>query len=192
MGGGRTHRISKEGGEQKLSSEPRSKVYLDVWVLLRRPLDEICWDKIERGEVSAAAFYHPHFGTPEHKGRDFVESWFLATRKNNPFFMKWRDLFKELFHNRLETEGLLQHPLYQDVLLERMENFVRLNERYDPPFDFREYLAIHATCRRILETEEELRQLWDETWLHLDAAETAFRLQLECATTAARVQFLCF
>lgn len=149
-------------------------VWLDVSVLLNEPLDDLCWNQIEEGEVDAAAFFHPHYGTEALQGKDFIESWFLATRQGNPFFIRWRDLLKELMHNRLDIEGLLEHPLYQGLDLSGID---LLNKEHEFRYDFREYLAIHSMCHRIIETDEACRDQWDE-WLKLDAADTAFKIQL--------------
>lgn len=151
-------------------------VYMDVNILMRASLDAMCWDAIASGERAAAVFYHPHYGTEAFDGKDLTESWFLATRPGNPFFLQWRDLFKELMHNRLDTEGLLEHPLYQGVDLSGID---RLNKQFGADFDFREYLAIHAMCHRLIETDEEAHAQWSSTFRRFNAAETAFRVQLQ-------------
>jgi len=151
-------------------------VWLDVNVLLRVSLDELCWDAVSSDAVCAAGFFHPRYGTSRFKNKDFIESWFLATKAGNPFFLRWRDLLRELLHNRLDVQGVAsQHPLYHDLDL---SGFERLNHEFEPPFDFREYLAIHAMCHRLLETDVELREQWRRSWCLLDAAATAFRIQL--------------
>jgi hypothetical protein len=39
--------------------------------------------------------------------------------------------------------------------------------------EFREYLAIHAMCHRLLETEPEARRLWRDEFIKINAADTA-------------------
>eukprot|EP00929_Paragymnodinium_shiwhaense_P064476 TRINITY_DN32285_c0_g1_i4.p1 TRINITY_DN32285_c0_g1~~TRINITY_DN32285_c0_g1_i4.p1 ORF type:complete len:242 (-),score=39.96 TRINITY_DN32285_c0_g1_i4:62-787(-) len=124
-------------------------IYLDVNILVLGDLDELCWKDIAAGNREAAVFYHPHYGTTPFENKDLTESWFLATRPGNEFFLKWRDLFKELMHNRLDTVGLLEHPLYQSIDLSGIH---RLNTQFGADFDFREYLAIHAMCHRLILT----------------------------------------
>eukprot|EP00927_Polykrikos_kofoidii_P042978 TRINITY_DN37034_c0_g1_i1.p1 TRINITY_DN37034_c0_g1~~TRINITY_DN37034_c0_g1_i1.p1 ORF type:complete len:359 (+),score=64.50 TRINITY_DN37034_c0_g1_i1:116-1192(+) len=150
-------------------------VWLDVTILLRESLDDICWTDLQSNKISAAAFFHPHYGTTRFEGEDFVESWFLATRARNPFFLQWRDNMKELLHDRLDVNGVLHHPLYNGLDL---SGFDRLNAEFKAGFDFREYLAIHAMCHRILESDGALQDQWRKSWLRINAAETAFRLQL--------------
>lgn len=151
-------------------------VYMDVNILLRASLDDMCWNAISSNERAAAVFYHPHYGTEAFDGKDLTESWFLATLPGNPFFLQWRDLFKELLHNRLDIDGLLEHPLYQGIDLSGID---RLNQQFGAGFDFREYLAIHAMCHRLIETDEEAHRQWKTTFRRFDAAQTAFRLQLQ-------------
>jgi len=150
-------------------------VWLDVNVLLRTSLDKLCWDDISSGESSAAAFFHPSYGTKELGGEDFVESWFLATRANNPFFMRWRDLFRELFYNRLDVKALCEHPLYQGL---NLSGFDRLNREFQASFDFKEYLAIHVMCHRLLETDTDAREQWQRS-RRFNTNDSAFRVQLE-------------
>ncbi|CAJ1461507.1 unnamed protein product, partial [Effrenium voratum] len=86
-----------------------------------------------------------------------------------------RDVFKELFRDRLDIENLLQHPLYKGLDL---SGFEKLNDDFKGSgMEFREYLAIHAMCHRLLETEPEARRLWRDEFMRLNAADTAFRLQ---------------
>jgi len=159
-------------------------VYMDVNILLQADLDNFRWNGIAQGKNSAAVFYHPHYGTEKLGGKDLVESWFLATKPGNPFFMRWRDLLRELLHNRLDTEGLLQHPLYQDIDLSGID---RLNKQFGADFDFREYLFIHSMCHRLLEKDINARTQWQETFQRIDAAETAFRMQLYSESTGLHV-----
>merc|ERR1719469_1162593 len=128
------------------------------------------------GEKRAATFHHSSYGLDTWRRLDFTESWFLASLPGNPFFMKWRDLLKELLHNRVDVDGLLQHPLYKNLAL---DGFDRLNREFSGfQHDFREYLAIHAMCHRLIEKDASARKQWDSSWIRHDAASTAFALQL--------------
>eukprot|EP00927_Polykrikos_kofoidii_P040302 TRINITY_DN34485_c0_g2_i1.p1 TRINITY_DN34485_c0_g2~~TRINITY_DN34485_c0_g2_i1.p1 ORF type:complete len:449 (+),score=53.59 TRINITY_DN34485_c0_g2_i1:90-1436(+) len=150
-------------------------IWMDVNILLLTDLDSLCWDEIAYEHRDAAVFYHPHYGTDALFKKDLVESWFLAARPGNPFFIKWRDLLRELMHNRLDVDGLLRHPLYQGLDLSGIH---RMNMEFGADFDFREYLAIHAMCHRLLETDARSRSSWQTSFLLLDAAASAFRMQL--------------
>lgn len=151
-------------------------VWMDVNILIRTSLDDLCWSSISTGQKSACVFFHPFYGLEEMGGEDFVESWFLATLPHNPFFIRWRDLFCELFHDRLDIHGLMTHDLYQDISL---EGFHRLNQQFSGAgHDFREYLAIHAMCHRLIETDPQARNQWRVEFLRINAAETAFRVQI--------------
>lgn len=151
-------------------------VWMDVNIILCADLDRFCWNAIESRQKSAAVFFHPHYGTKALGGEDLTESWFLAARPGSSFFMCWRDLFRELMHNRLDVKGLLQHPLYQDIDLSGID---RLNHEFGADFDFREYLAIHAMCHRLLEKNPQAYAQWRDTFQRNDAAQTAFRVQLQ-------------
>jgi len=151
-------------------------IWMDVSILMRTDLDSLCWNAVAKKDSAGAVFYHPHYGTEDFDHKDLTESWFLATLPGNPFFLKWRDLFRELLHNRLDVEGLLQHPLYQDINLEGIH---RLNLQFGAGFDFREYLAIHSMCHRLIEKDGRARDQWQNRFQRMDAAESAFRLQLQ-------------
>jgi len=151
-------------------------VWLDVNILVCGSLDDLCWNAIRRNQKPACVFFHPSYGTEPLGGQDFVESWCLATKPQNPFFLRWRDTFKELFRDRLSIEGLLSHPFYKGLDL---SGFEKLNEDFrGSGMEFREYLAIHVMCHRLLETDPEARRLWRDEFIKVNAADTAFRLQM--------------
>ncbi|CAK9018402.1 Glycosyltransferase afumC (Fumihopaside A biosynthesis cluster protein C) [Durusdinium trenchii] len=183
-------------------------VWLDVNILLCGSLDRLCWNAIRHG-TPACVFFHPSYGTEALGGQDFVESWCLATKPENPFFMRWREIFKELFQDRLGIDGLLKHRLYKGLDLSGFEklnrdfqgsgmespdagglHLVRVAIEIDMRTTwgagiatrrvgrFREYLAIHAMCHRLLETDPESRRAWRDDFLKVNAADTAFRLQM--------------
>eukprot|EP00439_Symbiodinium_sp_Y106_P062613 s2835_g9.t1 len=147
-------------------------VWMDVNILVCGSLDKLCWNAISWGQKPACVFYHPSYGTDALGGRDFVESWFLATGPGNPFFIRWRDIFKDI-QGMSGRRRLLSHPFYKGLDL---SGFEKLNN--DFRMEFREYLAIHAMCHRLLETEPEARRLWRDRFIQVNAADTAFRLQM--------------
>lgn len=151
-------------------------VWLDVSIILCTGLDNFCWNAIASGSKRGAVFYHPHYGTEAFAKKDLTESWYLATLPGNPFFLQWRDLLRELMHNRVGVDGVLKHPLYEGFDLSGIH---RLNQQFQAGFDFREYLAIHAMCRRLIERDAQSCNLWQSDFLRFDAASTAFRLQLQ-------------
>eukprot|EP00971_Amphidinium_carterae_P256971 5101595-Amphidinium_carterae.2 len=67
-----------------------------------------------RSSRRAGTNYMPEHWTPEQK---VSGERFLATRPRNPFFLQWRDLVREVLHKRVDTEGLLAHPLYEGAEL---------------------------------------------------------------------------
>eukprot|EP00756_Hemistasia_phaeocysticola_P003583 Hpha_TRINITY_DN12318_c0_g1::TRINITY_DN12318_c0_g1_i6::g.155969::m.155969 len=144
-------------------------VYMDAAIILLSSLGELGWNEVESGSHDALAFFHPHYG-----GRRFVESWCVGCRRHDPVVLRWRDLLREVLHNRVACTGLLTHPLYQGL---HLEDFEAMNRAFVADFDFREYLVIHVMYRRILETEPELKQRWDKRWVLNDAGESAFKLQ---------------
>mmetsp|Transcript_82745 Transcript_82745/g.210508 ORF Transcript_82745/g.210508 Transcript_82745/m.210508 type:complete len:544 (+) Transcript_82745:80-1711(+) len=155
-------------------------VWLDASVILRTDIQSLCWDAISSGERAAAAFFHSRYGTEGLGGMNFVETWCLATRAGNPFFLRWRDLLQELLHNRTDTVGLLQHPLYQGLHLEGLN---KLNGEF-PDFqgDFREQLPAHAMFQRLLEFDDDAWEQWSGQWTLMDAEAT------RPSTTAAESQ----
>jgi len=145
-------------------------VWMDVSIILRESLDTLAWQHIERGEVPFVGIYNPVYGSKHLENKDFVESWFLATARHNPFVYRWRDLLSRLFKSRTTSgfaSNLLTDPLYEGLDL---SNFLREG------VDFREYLAIHVMLRRILENESDLRSQW-ESWKLYSTEDTGLRLQ---------------
>jgi len=140
-------------------------VWMDVSILLTKPLDSWCWNKMKPD--SAFVFHHSAYDV---QPRDFVESWFLAA--NSPhqrFFLLWRDRLRELLHDQTSATNLAAtHPLYKKV---NTESFDRLQKDFQAPFDFKEYLSIHAMYKSLHP------EMSDDTaqWQFLDAATSAFR-----------------
>lgn len=151
-------------------------VWMDVNVLLRCKLDDLCWSDIQSGRKTAAVFYHPHYGTDAFQHKDFTESWFLATKPGNPFFLRWQETLLELLHDRTNVYGLSEHPLYEGLDLYGID--VLNGNAGIANFNFRDYLAIHSMGIRLLQTEPELREQWMSSFIKIDAAATAFKLQL--------------
>jgi hypothetical protein len=79
----------------------------------------------------------------------------------------------------------VRHPLYKGLDLEGIH---ALNTLWpDWEYDAREYLAMHSMCHRLLETDPEMRAQWQNAWICVDAAKTAFRIQLMAQTAKAVV-----
>jgi len=152
-------------------------VWLDASVILRTGLDGLCWEEIACGQMVAAALHHERYGTGALGCNDFVESWLLATRKGNPFFLRWRDLVCELLHNRLDVHGLRSHPLCQDLDL---MGFERLGSEFRGSAhdqEFREHLAHLVMFHRLLQRDPAAQKQWRESWRLFDAESTALCLQ---------------
>merc|ERR1719277_2624297 len=95
-------------------------------------------------------------------------------------------MFQELLHNRLNVNGLLSHPLYEGLALEGMS---RLNKEFpDFPGDFREHLAMHAMCQRLLERDDAAWADWNNRFVRLDAEATALFLQQHAAEQGLAVE----
>lgn len=141
-------------------------VWLDVSVILRSSLETLCWRAIHARRHRAAAFFHPRYSSPEPGAQDFMETWFLAAIRGDPLVLQWRDLVKELMHNRTGVEGLLTHPLYA-------------GQGLDTPAqgEATEHLLGHAMLQRLLTRDPRAGLLLRESWLRMDAAATTFRLQ---------------
>ncbi|CAE8640076.1 unnamed protein product [Polarella glacialis] len=91
-------------------------VWLDTSVILRSSLESFCWTDVAVGRQEAAAFpVASGSDTLALGGVDSLQTWCLATRPWNPFFMRWRDVHQELLHNRVDIHDLLRHPLCSEL-----------------------------------------------------------------------------
>lgn len=160
-------------------------VWLDVSVILLSDLDSLCWGGTAVGPKTPT-FFHPQHGTEALKGSHFVESWFLAARYGNPFFLRWRDLLSELLHNRTDTEGLLNHPLHSGLDLSGIH---RAKSELQFPNDCREHLALQTMFHRILEKDTALHAQWRE-WQKLEATSATVCLSTEADAEDSRPELL--
>jgi hypothetical protein len=79
-------------------------VWLDVGCMLFMNLDWICWNAITNPKTPFRA------AVPLIIGATIANS-FLACRKDDPFILRWHDLFTEIWKGRTNSDGLLKHPL---------------------------------------------------------------------------------
>lgn len=158
-------------------------VWLDASVVLRCGLDALCWRALsaDGADPSAgAAFFEPRCGCAALGGEDFLEGWCLATLPGNPLIFRWRDLLRELLHNRVDVKGLLRHPLYRGLDLKRLSvlSGEALAGGHVPrDHDLREELAMSVMFQHLLQRDGNAHQVWLRTWHRFDSSRTALALQ---------------
>jgi len=107
-------------------------MYLDSSILVFQDLAVVTgWTEIEQRRIDFAGYY---LGT-----RDFVENWFLASRRGCPFFTAWHRAHLEFWSTRKEAGSLEDDPFFKGVNLKH----IKASER--------NYLVQHACYKKLQE-----------------------------------------
>jgi len=139
-------------------------VYTDVATLCLRPLDEWVWSEVAEGPSprGMGAFYLACFGMEPGVSREYVENWFLAARRGNPFMRAWRDLYIEGWRHATSRFDFKDGPLFRDVDL----SHITIEEH-------RTWLTMHVCFKKLIDEEPDLRRFWSEEMLLLRADDGA-------------------
>ena len=136
-------------------------VYIDISVILLRNLDTFLWQGLVENRYGYFGFYDPEFGL-NGVGKEYVVVWFMATQKGNPFIARWHEVFCQLMANRSSVDNISQHPLLRDI-----ETFI--------PEKYKNYLAMQALLKRLIDTEPAMRSYWQDKFKLLDCFESGFK-----------------
>jgi Capsular polysaccharide synthesis protein len=83
--------------------------FMDVGIILFRPLDRICWAQLEDPESPFQLSVPNMYGT-------VMANHFVASRKGDPFIKRWHDLFIYFWKNHTNYTGLIKSPLLSFAL----------------------------------------------------------------------------
>ncbi|KAJ5541012.1 capsular polysaccharide synthesis protein-domain-containing protein [Penicillium frequentans] len=83
-------------------------VWMDVGILLFRSLDDICWSKIEDPSSPVEVCGFSWYQDDQYM---IMESYFLACRRQNPFFKRVKAVILEIWKNRNAIDGIAKHAL---------------------------------------------------------------------------------
>lgn len=78
--------------------------WMDVGSRLTRHMDRICWNQLEDPESPYRIAFACMIGT-------FVENFFVAARKKDPFMERCHRLFLHLWEGRTNNHGMIRNPL---------------------------------------------------------------------------------
>ncbi|KAJ5156812.1 hypothetical protein N7492_009615 [Penicillium capsulatum] len=84
-------------------------VWMDVGSILMRHIDRICWNELEDPASPYRVALPIIYGICP--GNHFV-----AARKNDPFILRWHQLFIHVWGNKKNIKGCLSHPLFESVV----------------------------------------------------------------------------
>ncbi|RDW63679.1 hypothetical protein BP6252_11224 [Coleophoma cylindrospora] len=84
-------------------------VFMDVGIILIRPMDRICWAQLEDPDSPFQMSAPNMYGT-------VLANHFVASRKGDPFIKRWHDLFMYLWKDRTNYSGMIQNPLLSFAL----------------------------------------------------------------------------
>eukprot|EP00927_Polykrikos_kofoidii_P031103 TRINITY_DN26756_c0_g1_i1.p1 TRINITY_DN26756_c0_g1~~TRINITY_DN26756_c0_g1_i1.p1 ORF type:complete len:616 (+),score=70.97 TRINITY_DN26756_c0_g1_i1:109-1956(+) len=157
-------------------------IWLNTSVVLRCGLDELCWRALTADgadEGAAAAFFEPRGGSDAFDGDVCIEGWCLGALSGNPLILCWRDLIRELLHNRIDFEGIVDHPLLKGVNLEirhaldgtiRQGGVVRYNA------DICEQVVLRALFQHMLQRNAAMQRTWRREWQRFDSSRNVHAL----------------
>ncbi|KAE9374131.1 hypothetical protein N431DRAFT_371537 [Stipitochalara longipes BDJ] len=83
--------------------------FMDVGIILFRPLDRICWAQLEDPNSPFQVSVPNMYGT-------VMANHFVASRKGDPFIKRWHDLFIYLWKDHTNHSGMIQSPLLSFAL----------------------------------------------------------------------------
>lgn len=136
-------------------------VYLDISVILLTNLDDFFWQGIHEKQYGYFGFYNPEFGVAD-EGKELVATWFMATQKNNVFIARWHEIFCQLMHNRSSVNKISKHHLLKNINLAHLKQF-------------KDYCAINAAMKRLIDTESQMRDYWEYQCKLLNCKESGFK-----------------
>jgi Capsular polysaccharide synthesis protein len=144
-------------------------VWMDASIVLVKTLDEICWRGLADvdQDLILAGFCDTGWGSDHLDRRDYFESWFIATRRDNELVDLWHQVFVDYWSDRTVSSASWAHPLFASVDL---SNFKRYGK------DFRNYLLAHIAFRRVIEHDPVMKAIWRHNTLLREAGDEGFYL----------------
>lgn len=79
-------------------------VFMDVGIILFRPIDRICWAQLEDPGSPFQLRVPNMYGT-------VIANHFVVSRRGDPFIKRWHDLFIYLWKDHTNYSGMIQSPL---------------------------------------------------------------------------------
>lgn len=151
-------------------------LWIDASTICLQPFERWMYGAIMSDETPTdiGGFYFSAWGTEMYEGKDFVENWVVAARREHPLILAWQILFNGYWDTKkradamciwLDPPGVPDHPLFRGVDLQHLNRFGQ---------DLRNYLLMHAAFKKLVEQYPEMRRIWQDEMLLLRAEDTAF------------------
>jgi Capsular polysaccharide synthesis protein len=83
--------------------------FMDVGIILFRQMDRICWSQLEDPQSPFQVSVPNMYGS-------VMANHFVASRKGDPFIMRWHNLFMFLWKDRTNYSGMIKSPLLSFAL----------------------------------------------------------------------------
>ncbi|MDX1385228.1 MAG: capsular polysaccharide synthesis protein, partial [Thermoanaerobaculia bacterium] len=136
-------------------------VWMDSSILLQTGLDPLLWQPIERGRAQMG---YCSLRRWSRRGIDDVlESWLIACRPRCPLVVRMHECVNELWRDRTDYPGVIDHPLFYGVDLQLIDN--------------PEYLFVHAVFQALVQREPACREVMLDDAVVVPADATAFLWQ---------------
>eukprot|EP01024_Parvocaulis_polyphysoides_P019874 TRINITY_DN19102_c0_g2_i1.p1 TRINITY_DN19102_c0_g2~~TRINITY_DN19102_c0_g2_i1.p1 ORF type:complete len:369 (-),score=38.80 TRINITY_DN19102_c0_g2_i1:983-2029(-) len=138
-------------------------VWIDASVILVKPISQ--WVKFSGSQPEhISGFYLSKFGSEKFNYKDLFSSWFIAANKNSPFIHKWYEVVCE-YYSEPKRGPLQKHEMFKNLDL---SNFQRHGK------DFRNYLTIHVSLRKLIEENSDMLKYYFENATIQEAENTAY------------------
>ena len=114
-------------------------VWLDVSILLFRSLDDICWDVLTdpANDYELCGFVIPEVHGEHQHEYGYMENWFIAANRDNPWIKRWHKIFLTFWQDKVESKDVAEHALFLKADLQGYRQ------------DMIDYLAQHISFQRL-------------------------------------------
>jgi len=166
-------------------------LWIDAATICVKPFDWWIYDIIRDSSrvEKIGVFYFSAWGVDDGKSAEYVENWVLASKRDHPMIVKWKQLFNEYWNSvavgTLDPIGLPEHPMFHEIDITFLQRFGH---------DMRSYLVMHACFKKMIDEDLEMRKIWSEGMVLLRADDTALwhlnEADVKWNTTAALQKWL--
>ena len=125
-------------------------VFMDVGIMLFRPLDRICWAQLSDPSSPFQVSVPNMYGT-------VMANHFVASRKGDPFIKRWHDLFIYFWQDHTNYRGMIQDPLLSFALSLDFSESVKRGYKWEfivEPLTVFEYITQVTAFLRLTMLEE--------------------------------------
>jgi len=134
-------------------------VYVDVSSLALEPVADIAWERVCEGSCLVG------FRAPDLIS-DFVSSWFLSAKAQEPILVEWSRQFNRLMERFTDDCNIHKDAFFDGLDLNEYLCLGHLASTTNPPTLWVDHLVVNVVLKAVLDRNEELRmRLWSSACL---------------------------